>query len=134
MARILVVDDETSCRGPLARLLELEGFQTTVAGDGKEALDSVARAVPDLVVLDLLMPRMDGVEFLEAIRKDGKYDSLPVVVVTGVHDSKKMSKALALGAKEYLFKCDTPFPRLLGILQKHLGETAGVGADQVASA
>ena len=134
MARILVVDDEISCRGPLSRLLQLEGFETTTAGDGKEALDSVSAAAPDLVILDLLMPRMDGVGFLEAIRKDSRFNAMPVLVVTGVHDSKRMTKAMELGAREYLFKCDTPFPRLLGILQKHLGETAGVDAEQARTA
>ena len=128
MARILVVDDEISCRGPLARLLQLEGFDTTTAGDGAEALSSVKQSAPDLVVLDLIMPKMDGVGFLEAIRKESQYDSLPVLVVTGVHDSKRMTKAMELGAREYLFKADTPFPRLVGIIQKHLGETADVAA------
>jgi len=122
MARILVVDDEVSCRTPLARLLQLEGFETMVAGDGREALDALEKAVPDLVLLDLIMPRMDGVDFLDAVRKDQRFSPVPVLIVTGVHDSKRMTKAMSLGAKEYLFKCDVPFPRLLVILKKYLGD------------
>ena len=121
MARILVVDDEVSCRNPLARLLQLEGFETMVAGDGREALEAMEKAVPDLVLLDLIMPRMDGVDFLDAVQKGGRFSSVPVLVVTGVHDSKRMTKAMSLGAKEYLFKCDVPFPKLLVILKKYVG-------------
>ena len=124
MARILVVDDEPSCRGPLSKLLELEGYETDVAADGVEAMDRLAQRLPDLVLLDLLMPRMDGVQVLESIRKDQRLKNLPVIIVTGQHDSRKQSRAMELGAREYLFKAATPFNRLLGILQKHLGDEA----------
>jgi CheY-like chemotaxis protein len=127
MARILVVDDEVSCRTPLARLLQLDGFETMVAGDGQEALEALEKAIPDLILLDLIMPRMDGVEFLDAVRKDGRFSSVPVLIVTGVHDSKRMTKAMSLGAKEYLFKCDVPFPKLLVILKKYVGDPAPTG-------
>src|SRR5688572_9048376 len=119
MARILVVDDEPSCRGPLSKLLELEGYETDVAADGVEAMDRLAQRLPDLVLLDLLMPRMDGVQVLESICKDQRLKNLPVIIVTGQHDSRKQSRAMELRAREYLFKAATPFNRLLGILQKH---------------
>lgn len=124
MARILVVDDEPSCRGPLSKLLELEGYETDTAADGVEAMDRLAQRLPDLILLDLLMPRMDGVQVLESIRGDERLKNLPVIVVTGQHDSRKQSRAMELGAREYLFKAATPFNRLLGILQKHLGDEA----------
>lgn len=122
MSRILVVDDEPSCRGPLAKLLELEGFEVDTAEDGLVAIERLRARRPDIIVLDLLMPRMDGVQFLEELRKDPSYDPLPILLVTGQHDSKLQSRAVSLGVREYLFKAATPFMKLLGILHKHLGD------------
>jgi CheY-like chemotaxis protein len=108
----------------LSQLLQLEGYETDTAADGLEAMDRLAQRLPDLILLDLLMPRMDGVQFLESIRGDERFKKLPVIMVTGQHDSRKQSRAMELGAREYLFKAATPFNRLLGILQKHLGDEA----------
>jgi CheY-like chemotaxis protein len=121
MPRILVVDDEPSCRGPLSKLLELEGYEVVTAGDGLEALDRMRERQPDLILLDLLMPRMDGVQFLAAVRKEKRYDGLPILLVTGQHDSRLQAKAMDLGVQEYLFKTATPFTKLLALIQKHLG-------------
>ena len=120
MPRILVVDDEPSCRGPLSQLLELEGYEVGVAGDGLDALERMQERQPDLILLDLLMPRMDGVQFLEVVRKDKRYEGLPILLVTGQHDSKAQAKAMQLGVQEYLFKTATPFMKLLSLVQKHL--------------
>lgn len=124
MPRILIVDDEPSCRGPLSRLLELEGYEVVTAEDGLDALDRMGERRPDLVLLDLLMPRMDGVQFLEVVRKDKHYESLPILLVTGQHDSKLQARAMELGVQEYLFKSATPFMKLLSMVQKHLGLSA----------
>jgi CheY-like chemotaxis protein len=121
MSRILVVDDEPTCRGPLAKLLELEGFEADTAEDGLQAMERIEQRPPDLIVLDLLMPRMDGVQFLEELRKDRKWSSTPILLVTGQHDSKLQARAMALGVQEYLFKAATPFTRLLNMIYKHLG-------------
>jgi CheY-like chemotaxis protein len=122
MARILIVDDEHWCRVPLAKLLEFEGYETMTASDGLEAIDALAEKEADLVLLDMMMPRMDGIGFLEAIRRDPRYQDLPVILVTAAHDRKKVAAAMALGVRDYIFKADCPFTRLLGIVQKNLGE------------
>jgi CheY-like chemotaxis protein len=121
MPRILVVDDEPSCRGPLSQLLELEGYEVATAEDGLEALQRMQERRPDLVLLDLLMPRMDGVQFLEKVRSEKRYEGLPILLVTGQHDSRLQAKATGLGVQEYLFKTATPFMKLLTLIQKHLG-------------
>ena len=122
MARILIVDDEHWCRVPLAKLLEFEGYETMTASDGLEAIDALAEKQADLVLLDMMMPRMDGIGFLEVIRRDSRWQDLPVILVTAAHDRKKVAAAMALGVKDYIFKADCPFTRLLGIVQKNLGE------------
>ena len=89
MSLILVVDDHAATREPLAKLLRFQGYETAVAADGAEALEAVRERRPDLVLLDLLMPGMDGVTFLnEAARELGGAD-LPVIVMTGGRGARR---------------------------------------------
>jgi len=122
MPNILIVDDESDCRSPLARLLQIEGYQIAQASDGLEALQRVEEQKTDLVLLDLLMPRLDGVGFLERLRADPRFKDVPVFLVTAVHDPKMLNRAKALGITEYLFKGDVPFMRMLELIKKTLGE------------
>jgi len=122
MPTILIVDDEHACRHPLARLLQLENYQIVQAADGLEALQRLDEQRVDLILLDLLMPRLDGVGFLERMRADGKYREVPVFLVTAVHDPKMLSQAKDLGIAQYLFKGDVPFTRLLELIKKQLNE------------
>jgi CheY-like chemotaxis protein len=122
MATILIVDDKLACRSPLARLLQIEGYQINQAADGIEALQRLDEQKHDLVLLDLLMPRMDGVAFLERIRADERYKELPVFLVTANHDRRMLDRAEALGIDHYLFKGDVPFMRMLEMIKKRLGE------------
>src|SRR5204863_8978302 len=111
-----------SCPVPLAQISEFAGDETMTASDGLEAIDALAEKEADLVLLDMMMPRMDGIGFLEAIRRDPKYHALPVILVTAAHDRNTVAAARALGVRDYIFKADCPFTRLLGIVQKNLGE------------
>jgi two-component system chemotaxis response regulator CheY len=122
MPNILIVDDESDCRSPLARLLQIEGYQIAQASDGLEALQRVEEQKTDLILLDLLMPRLDGVGFLERLRADTRFKDVPVFLVTAVHDPKMLNRAKALGITEYLFKGDVPFMRMLELIKKTLGE------------
>lgn len=81
--RVLVVEDDADARSVLRHVLEKEGWTVAEAGNGREGLAEVAASRPALVLLDLLMPEMDGFEFLEALRGDPITSSVPVVVITG---------------------------------------------------
>lgn len=122
MARILVVDDEHWCRVPLAKLLEFEGHETTMAADGVAALDALDDGPADLVLLDMMMPRMDGIGFLEEIRKRPEFDALPVILFTASRDKRKMEAAIELGVKDYVVKADTPFPKLMDLVNRRLAD------------
>ena len=122
MPTILIVDDELDCRSPLARLLQIEGYQIAQASDGLEALQRIEEQKIDLILLDLLMPRLDGVGFLERMRADARFKETPVFLVTAVHDPKMLGRAKNLGITEYLFKGDVPFMRMLELIKKTLGE------------
>jgi CheY-like chemotaxis protein len=122
MPNILIVDDEMACRHPLSRLLQIEGYEITQAADGLEALQRLDEVKQDLILLDLLMPRLDGVGFLERMRDLPQHRDIPVFLVTANHDPKMLGRAKELGIKEYLFKGDIPFMRLLELIKKTLGE------------
>jgi len=82
-AKVLIVDDNEMDRRLMARVVEAEGGESQTAGNGREALDMLNRFTPDLILLDLLMPEMDGMTFLEHIRKDPRYKNVPVSIITG---------------------------------------------------
>ena len=99
---ILLADDETSITANLAPFLERSGFTVHVAGDGQEAIDQIGRRHPDLIVLDVLMPRMDGREVLRRVRHAG--DWTPIILLTQVGESAERALALEEGADDYLNK------------------------------
>jgi len=100
--RVLVVDDEESARTGLEKLLRLEGYQVDTAFDGANAIEVAGERPPDVVVTDLKMPRMDGLELLEKLR--AQYGALPVIVVTAFGDVSTAVKAMRHGAEDYLVK------------------------------
>ena len=102
MDKVLLVDDESAITDNLAPFLERSGFAVAVATDGEDALERVASFAPDLVVSDILMPRMDGREMLRQLRRSG--DWTPVILLTQVGESTERAMALEEGADDYLNK------------------------------
>jgi CheY-like chemotaxis protein len=99
VARILVVDDESDQRFLLRRIFERAGHEVSDAGDGAAALRAVRESAPDLVVTDVMMPIMDGVEFIRCLRGDPTTAHLPVLAATG--DPKLAGAADAVVSKPY---------------------------------
>lgn len=104
MHKVLVVDDTKDARVVLARLLRLGGYQPLLADDGPTALQSIEAEHPDLVLLDLMMPDMNGVEVLENLRQDPRYKSLPVILFTAVSDGELIQTAAKLGIQDLILK------------------------------
>ena len=86
-SRVLVVEDDPSVRGLLHTLLTAEGYDVSTASDGLAGLVKAAQTLPDLILLDLMMPDLGGVRVLEELREDPELDETPVVVVTGQVDA-----------------------------------------------
>ena len=101
-ARILIVDDEAAARAALDSLLVSEGYVVEAVEDGLAAIERAAEAPPDLVVTDLQMPRMDGMELLKRVRTQDR--ALPVIVVTSMQDLQSAVAAMRAGAEDYLTK------------------------------
>jgi DNA-binding response OmpR family regulator len=85
--RVLVVEDDPSVRGLLHTLLTAEGYEVSTASDGLAGLVKAAQTIPDLILLDLMMPDLGGVRVLEELREDPELDETPVIVVTGQVDA-----------------------------------------------
>src|SRR5512146_410876 len=100
--RILVVDDEPMVRDTLAQVLADEGYMVDIAVDGTDALDRVHAAKPDAILLDLMMPGMNGRQFLQLLRDDPAYRAIPVLIMTAVHGLE--INLASIGASEVVEK------------------------------
>jgi len=99
---LLLVDDDQAITAGLGAFLERSGFDVRIAGNGAEALAAVAKAVPDITVCDVVMPEVDGREFVRRIRAEGRW--MPIILLTNVGESYERSAALDEGADDYLNK------------------------------
>jgi two-component system response regulator MprA len=102
MARVLVVDDEPAVRRALERALRLDSYDVALAADGEEALDALASAPADAVILDIAMPRLDGLEVCRRMRQAG--DRTPVLMLTARDAIDDRVQGLDVGADDYLVK------------------------------
>lgn len=102
--RALVVDDSSVIRELIAVNLQLEGFEVTTAGDGESALQLATELMPDVITLDVMMPRMGGFEAVEHLRHDGRTAHIPVVMVTGRAQAADLARGESVGVEAYLTK------------------------------
>jgi len=123
MATILIVEDNEMNRDMLGRRLEREGYEVAIAGDGEEALDRIAAAPPDLIVMDLSLPRLDGWEATRRLKAEDATRAIPIVVLTAHALEHERRKALDTGCDDFDVK-PIDFPRLLGKIRHQLGEAA----------
>jgi putative two-component system response regulator len=106
--QILIVDDRDVNRDILSTMLQASGLSTVTANSGEQALQIIAQQEPDVVLLDVMMEGMDGIEVLEIIRKNPAYQDIPVIMLTGVDDPDLVLHCIRIGAEDYVLK---PFRR-----------------------
>jgi CheY-like chemotaxis protein len=122
-AKILVVEDEPENRLLIGMVLTTEGYQVIPAVDGADALARMAQELPDLILLDLMMPQMNGFEVLERLRADPATASVPVIVLTALAQERDIERAVSSGAQGYVIKPFEPDELL-----KHISQAIGAGS------
>ena len=101
---ILIVDDELSILVPLQFLMEKEGYAVKLAQSGKEAIEKIAAIRPDLILLDIMLPDLDGYEIYQIIRQRPEWESIRVIFLTAKNRDADIAKGLAMGADAYITK------------------------------
>ena len=106
MAKIVVAEDDKLISSSLCEALTAQGHEPTPAYDGVEALAKIGEVSPDLVLLDIMMPKMDGISVLGQLRANSATAETPVIVLTNVGDVDTIGKIVSAGASDYLLKSD----------------------------
>jgi CheY-like chemotaxis protein len=119
---VLIVDDDVCTARILAHLVNRLGYPAHAVFGGKPALDHMSQAVPELVILDLMMPQIDGIEVLTRMRQHPQTRGVPVVMFTAVCDPQVQQRAEAAGATEFWVKARVDFMSLGERLRPYLGE------------
>ena len=119
--KIVLVEDDTFLSSMYATKLGLEGFQVFQAYDGEKGLRLITKERPQLILLDLVMPQMDGFSVLKELQKDPTLSSIPVIVLSNLGEKNSVDQALALGAKDYLIKAHFLPSEVINKVKKVLG-------------
>lgn len=106
MKNILLVEDDPFLSRMYVKIFEMRGFKIRAEYDGEAGLAAVKETKPDIILLDIMMPRMNGLEVLDALKGDEATKSIPVVMLTNLSDQKQQKAALEAGAVKYLVKSD----------------------------
>lgn len=117
--KILLVDDEETIREPLAEMLVRQGYEVFMAEDGKKGLEEARKKKPDLVLLDVNMPRMNGFEMLQELKQDKKTAEIPVFMLTSRNSAEDIAAGITGFAEKYIPK-PFDFNELLSEIQKTL--------------
>ena len=129
MKHILTVDDEVNIRRLVEVNLSRGGYRVSTACDGVEAMESIRRERPDMVVLDVMMPRLDGIELLRRLRADPKTAELPIVMLTAKAQDKDIFAGWQAGADMYLTKPFNPMELLTFVKRVFDAAAPQVGAE-----
>lgn len=124
MAKILVAEDDKFLVMAYRAKLTKSGFEVTIATDGEEALLALQTFIPDLILLDLVMPKKDGFATLEEIKKQDKLKNIPVIVASNLGQKEDLDKAMALGAVDYIIKSDLSMDELLAKINDKLSASS----------
>ncbi len=123
--KVLIVEDEHFLSTILANRLKKEGFDINQAFDGEEAIGFLKSSKPDLIVLDLILPKKSGFEVLENISKDPQLSQIPVIILSNLGQESDIEKAKSLGAAEYYIKVRTSVDNFIEIVRNILTRFQG---------
>lgn len=122
MKKILIVEDDTILLSTLADNLSHAGFKIMKASDGEKGLEMALNDNPDLILLDILLPKMDGITFLQKFWRNNEYLKIPIIILTNLSDAESVSHATATGAYTYLVKTDWKIEDVVAKVREKLKE------------
>lgn len=104
--KVMIVEDEPALRDIYSTKLEMEGFEVTSAGDGVEGLSKIIETVPDIVLLDVVLPVKDGFQVLQDLKSNPRTEGIPVIIMSNLGQNYEVKRGLSLGAEDFLTKAD----------------------------
>ncbi|MDD3170487.1 MAG: response regulator [Candidatus Paceibacterota bacterium] len=119
--KVLIIEDDKFLRELLGKKLSNVGYAAILAVDGEEGLEKIKKDKPDIVLLDLILPGINGFEVLERYKKDASISSVPVIILSNLGQSEDIEKGLKLGAKDFLVKAHFTPQEIVNKLQMVLG-------------
>ncbi len=122
MKKILFVEDESALQKTFGDIISQKGYEMVSALDGEIGLRLAKSEKPDLVLLDLILPKLNGFEVLKRLKEDQETKDIPVIVLTNLEGIGDIEKAIELGATTYLVKANYTLEELMGKIKKALGE------------
>ncbi len=121
MTKILIVDDEQDIVESLSFMLQAKGYETICAYDGEEGLKLAKEAAPDLIMLDVMMPKINGYKICRLLKYDAKYKNIPIIMLTARSQESDKTIGEETGADEYITK-PFEFNDVLEVMQKYIGQ------------
>ncbi len=116
--KILIVEDETALLYALQSQLSTEGYQVLVADDGEKALQVLSKHKPSAIVLDIILPKLNGWEFLKKIKANEETKKIPVIIISNLSDDASRQRGIELGAKDYLPKVNYSLAELVNKIKE----------------
>ncbi len=120
--KILLIEDEELLIGLLKKKLDCEGYDVSVARDGEEGLKLMKEYRPDLILLDIVMPKMSGFEVMAEMKKDKELQKIPIIIVSNSGQPVELSEAQKLGARDWLIKTEFDPQELIDKIIKQIGK------------
>jgi DNA-binding response OmpR family regulator len=104
--KVLIIEDEEIIRGILQKKIENEGYKVDVAEDGEKGISKIREVMPDIIILDIVMPRMDGFAVLEEMKKDENIANIPVIIVSNSGQPVEIDKVKEYGVKDWIVQTE----------------------------
>jgi DNA-binding response OmpR family regulator len=118
--KILLVEDEEVLAKVLQEKLEGEKFNVSVVNDGEAVLSLAKKFKPDLILLDIMLPKLDGLEVLSALKADNDLNKIPVIMLSNLDEDGKIKEALSMGAVDYLIKAQHPINEVVEKVNEYI--------------
>jgi DNA-binding response OmpR family regulator len=122
MKTVLFIEDESALQKTFGDLLADKGYKIISALDGELGLNLAKKTKPDLILLDLILPKSNGIEVLRQLKEDSETKTIPIIILTNLEGISEVERALELGATTYLVKAQYTLEEVFGKIKKALGE------------